>query len=121
MTRDELIEKVANAIWHDRARHIPKSMNDLAEEIINTIFEELKEPNEEMAFAARNLMLLLGNNRPTEQSLMLWCERRGLPVPDGCENIDHVPPKAIQSAWIFKAMLNASPLAPEGNINNDND
>lgn len=127
MTREELIEKVARSMdplnsqlfdifikkGVDREEALRLLPIDKAEAAIDTVYNVLASPTEEMTFAARHLMLWLGSNRPTEKVLIFWCERRGLPVPYGCENVDHVPPKALQSAWIFDAMLSASPLAPE--------
>lgn len=124
MTREELIEKVASSIYKVRngagCQHwgrLPNShklpyIQD-ANAAINTIFDALKEPTGKMTDASRHLMLWLGDNRPTEKALAFWCERRGLPIPEGCCDVDHVPPKAQQAAWVFQAMIAASPLAQE--------
>ena len=86
----------------------------IARLIMAEIYAELKESSEQMTFAARHLMMWLTGGRPSEKNLKMWCERRGLPVPVGCEDVDHIPPKAAMAAWVFEAMLAASPLAPEG-------
>lgn len=116
MTRDELLHQVALAIMGiDTQQKVPMPHHlQYAENVLSTIFAALHEPTEEMTGSARHLIMWLHNDRPTEHWLKFWCERRGLPVPEGCEDIDHVPPKAQQAAWVFQAMLAASPLAPEG-------
>lgn len=135
MTREELIEKVAKSICTDWGYLWEGDKDDMqviadneepyderpskrlfklaAEGVVNTIFDALKEPTGKMTDASRHLMLWLGDNRPTEKALAFWCERRGLPIPEGCCDVDHVPPKAQQAAWVFQAMIAASPLAQE--------
>lgn len=129
MTRDDLIDAGILALMNaERAQINLDPLDSLDQAILNDVeiirpqveavadafFAALREQTEEMTFAARHLMMWLTGGRPSEKNLKFWCERRGLPVPVGCEDIDHVPPKSAMAAWVFEAMLNASPLAPEG-------
>lgn len=50
MTRDELIEKVAIIIFHNEFKECDS--NETADEILNSIFDALKEPTEQMQSAA---------------------------------------------------------------------
>ena len=113
MTRDELIESIAELVdKFDERFDMPE---DAAELIIAHIFDALKEPTEEMNDAARHLMLWQdGYNRPTYKNLKTHCRILGKTAPDDCEDIDHVPPKSQRTSWIYQTMLAASPLAPEG-------
>lgn len=112
MTRDELIDKVATAL--DKAERENSDFHHMADVAISTIFAALKDSTEQMDDAARHLMMWLAYDRPTEHALHFMHKRMGKPLPEGCQDIDHVPPKAQQSAWIWQAMINASPLGPEG-------
>lgn len=47
-------------------------------------------------------------DRPTERSLMQHCARLRKPMPEDCNDVDHVPPKALQAAWVWSAMIAAS-------------
>lgn len=110
MSREELKREISHIIT--MSEHSNSGSHETSDEILNVIFDVLNKQTEEMTFAARHLMMWLTGDRPSEKNLKFWCERRGFPVPVGCENVDHVPPKAAMAAWVFEAMLNASPLAP---------
>ncbi|QYM72872.1 hypothetical protein K1X45_15805 [Pseudochrobactrum sp. Wa41.01b-1] len=117
MTRDELIKEVAYQMaiekcGGDNPIPDPRHFESMATVAVDTVFTTLNKQTEEMTFAARHLMMWLTGGRPSEKNLKFWCERQGLPVPVGCEDIDHVPPKSAMAAWVFEAMLNASPIAP---------
>ena len=84
MASKELIEKVEQIIWRDRARVIPSKSTDLANEILAIILAALQEPTEAMLCAAA------------------W----ELENPKSHESRDHI--KAI-----LAAMLNASPLGEQ--------
>ncbi|WP_376710342.1 hypothetical protein [Pseudochrobactrum lubricantis] len=119
MTRDELIKEVAYQMAIEKSGGNnpipdPRYLEGMATAAVDTIFSTLNKQTEEMTFSARHLMMWLTGGRPSERNLKFWCEQRGLPVPIGCGDVDHVPPKAAMAAWVFEAMLNASPLAPEG-------
>lgn len=123
MTRDELIEKVAISIHESMWANVDfdrlhgqqkKHLRQEAEIAVNTIFDALKEPTEDMNDAARHLMLWQdGYSRPTYKNLKTHCRLLRKAAPDDCEDIDHVPPKAQRTSWIYQAMLAASPLAPK--------
>ena len=113
MTRDEMIGAISHAIVVGESNYIPSKVT--AETILNTIFAALNEPTEGMNDKARYLMSWLdGYGRPTYKNLRTHCRLLGKTPPPDCPDIDHVPPKAQRTAWIFQAMLHASPLAPEG-------
>lgn len=126
MTRDELIENIIATIienpptttrvrdagfleYTEKVDHSPTAVA-----VADTIFAALKDSTEQMDDAARHLMMWLAYDRPTGHALHFMHKRMRKPLPEGCQDIDHVPPKAQQSAWIWQAMLAASPLAPEG-------
>lgn len=97
MTRDELIEKVAIIIFHNEFKECDS--NETAEEILNTIFDALKEPTDEMCFAGGEYVLSVGSI--------------------DCMHVDDRPEFGMKgretgSYELFQAMLNASPLAKEG-------
>ena len=111
MASKELIEQIEIVL---EAADIAGDRYDVtAANLTATILAALQEPTEDMTDAARHLMMWLTGGRPSEKNLKFWCERRGLPVPGGCDDVDHVPPKAAMAAWVFEAMLNASPLGEQ--------
>lgn len=58
--------------------------------------------------AARHIMMWMDmGDRPTEAKLLYLCNRFGHPLPEGCRDVDHVPPKATRSFWILKTIVEA--------------
>lgn len=78
------------------------------EEAARTTIEALKEPTEGMLDAARHLMMWLDFDRPTEAALIAHCKRLGKEPPPECRDVDHVPPKALRTFWIYRAMITAA-------------
>ena len=129
---DELIEKVAEAIWlaeaarANRRRYIlwadvGDTMRDnyrpLARAAISVIREALSEPSEaQWNGLARDLIMWhdMGNKTPRALFDHLTMLRRE--IPDWLRNepemqaLDHVPSKGTRAALIYRAMIAASPI-----------
>ena len=129
---DELIEKVAEAIWlaeaarANRRRYIlwadvGDTMRDnyrpLARAAISVIREALSEPSEaQWNGLARDLIMWhdMGNKTPRALFDHLTMLRRE--IPDWLRNepemqaLDHVPSKSTRAALIYRAMIAASPI-----------
>ena len=132
MTEQELVEKVAEAIWlaeaarANRRRYIlwadvGDTMRDnyrpLARAALSVIREALREPSEaQWNGLARDLIMWhdMGNKTPRALFDHLTMLRRE--IPDWLRNepemqaLDHVPSKGTRAALIYRAMIAASPI-----------
>ena len=129
---DELIEKVAEAIWlaeaarANRRRYIlwadvGDTMRDnyrpLARAAISVIREALSEPSEaQWNGLARDLIMWHDMRNKTPRALFDHLTMLRREIPDWLRNepemqaLDHVPSKSTRAALIYRAMIAASPI-----------
>lgn len=112
MTRAKLKQEIIDIFLRNLEG---KTLEAMADEVIDAAYAALKEPTEEMTLAARHLMIWIHSDMPTEEDLALWCTAHGRPTPENCNpELNHAPSNAQQATWVLQAMLTASPLAPVG-------
>jgi hypothetical protein len=112
--RHERALEKANAAYWDCSTD-PEGERDM-EKAIAAYLSEMdavivpRDPPEQMLDAARHLMMWIDMYpRPTEKGLIAHCKRMGKAAPEECRDVDHVPPKALRTFWIYRAMLTAAP------------
>ncbi|WP_456868427.1 hypothetical protein [Galbibacter sp. BG1] len=74
-------------------------------EVRKAAMDSLIEDVDALDGARHLLMWIDGYPRPTHKNLRTYCRLMGKTPPDDCEDIDHVPPKALRTQWILKAII----------------
>lgn len=125
----DMVEKVARAIyeaddvwsaafpWPD----MPPTREQSADEyrrVARAAIEAMREPTEEQLDAVRHLMMWLDFDRPTEAALLDHCRRLGKEPPKECRDIDHVPPKALRTFWLYRSMIDTA-LKPSESLSTE--
>lgn len=111
MSETSMVERGRDAILAKVPHGYGMAPNEAAG-YARAVIEALGQPTEEMLDAARHLMMWLDSSRPTEAGLRQKCRWMGKTPPPECRDIDHVPPKALRTFWIWRAMISAA-LSPE--------
>ena len=108
MAETSMVEKVARALAE------ADSAVATYEELARAAIEAMGEPTEAQLDAVRHIMMWLDFSSPTEVALVDHCKRLGKEPPPECRGVDHVPPKALRTFWIYRGMIDAALNGKEG-------
>lgn len=98
------IEEVARAIEEKLKGKEFLSYEDAARAAI----EAMREPTEKQLDAVRYLVQWHTFERPTEAALMRHAGCLRKPAPEGCRDVEHVPPTNMVSYWIHRGIIDAA-------------
>lgn len=70
--------------------------------------EAMRKPTEKQLDAVRYLVQWHTFERPTEAALLRHAGCLRKPVPEGCRDVEHVPPTNMVSYWIHRGIIDAA-------------
>lgn len=109
----EVLSKRGYEIDPDMFHYTPEERPNSYKALSVAVLEAMMEPTESMLDAARHLIMWTEFSRPTEAALIAHCRRTGKQPPEYCRDVDHVPPKALRTYWIHRAIISDA-LREEG-------
>jgi hypothetical protein len=116
------IEEVARAIWREREKQFPERVRrpepdtfdnasgawDMVLDQARAAIEAMREPTEKQLDAVRYLVQWHTFEHPTEAALLRHAGCLRKPAPEGCRDVEHVPPTNMVSYWIHRGIIDAA-------------